>query len=103
MDGFGLLRRLLLLPASPLGLASPLLYRYRPIQQRPEAIMASSFPMYWIYREKDGRWSWKFAQSPQDTAAESSKRYATRRECADAIRMLRKTGNATLFASLEGL
>jgi hypothetical protein len=35
--------------------------------------------------------------------AESSKRYATRRECADAIRMLRATGSATLFASLEGL
>jgi uncharacterized protein YegP (UPF0339 family) len=68
-----------------------------------EASMASAFPMYWIFRDGDGRWSWKFAVSANEPAAESSKRYATRQECAAAIKLLSKTNNATVFASLESL
>jgi uncharacterized protein YegP (UPF0339 family) len=65
--------------------------------------MATAFPMYWIYRERDGRWSWKFALSPQEPTAESCKRYGSRQECASAIKLLINTSSATVYATLEGL
>ena len=65
--------------------------------------MASAFPMYWIFRDGEGRWTWKFAVSSQQPTAESCKRYSSRQECAAAIKLLARTNSATVFASLDGL
>ena len=65
--------------------------------------MPSAFPAYWILRDDQGQWTWKFAQTDGDFAAASSRGYASRQECAQAIKQLKGATSVAVFSTLEDM
>jgi uncharacterized protein YegP (UPF0339 family) len=65
--------------------------------------MQSSFPTFWVFRDKAGLWHWKFAVEEGGIAAASCSGFDSLGECADAIRQLQGAHSVALFGNVADL
>jgi uncharacterized protein len=59
------------------------------------------YPSYWMYKDNQNLWRWKYDASNYETIAVSSESYHNRADCARSIDIMKQSANSPVWLPTE--
>jgi uncharacterized protein len=55
------------------------------------------FPSYWMYRDSQNKWRWRYDARNGETISVSSESYNARRDCERGIQIMKESANSPIW------
>jgi uncharacterized protein len=55
------------------------------------------YPSYWMYKDNQGLWRWKYDASNYKTISVSSESYHNRKDCERSIEIMKQSSNSAVW------